>query len=153
MNTVDFINGMETLSEHFCNGQNWWLPLVFSVLTLKLMIACYHSLCQNGLTCPTCKVVYGVKTGDMPDGTMEVRNAHYSLPGHEGYGCIEITYNFTPGVHVCCNVDSKLASYKFRDIATSAEWAALQSWWISQNLLPTRLPQRTEGIWVVCHLM
>ena len=37
----------------------------------------------------------------MPDGTMSVRCTHKSLPGHEGYGTIEIIYNFSPGVHVC----------------------------------------------------
>ena len=37
----------------------------------------------------------------MPDGQMTVsRQAHYSLPGHEGCGVIVITYNFSPGVHV-----------------------------------------------------
>ena len=55
---------------------------------------------QNGLTCPTCKKVHGIRTGDMPDGTMTVRTTRRSLPGHEGYGMIEIVYNFSPGVHV-----------------------------------------------------
>ena len=55
---------------------------------------------QNGLTCPTCKKVYGIKTGDMPDGTMHVRHTRQSLPGHEGNGTIEIVYNFSPGIHV-----------------------------------------------------
>lgn len=56
---------------------------------------------QNGLRCPTCKKIHGVRTGDMPDGTMTVATRRgYSLPGHEGYGIIEITYNFLPGVHV-----------------------------------------------------
>ena len=56
---------------------------------------------QNGLTCPTCKKVYGIKTGDMPQGTMSVRHTSGSLPGHEGAGTIEIIYHFSPGVHVC----------------------------------------------------
>ena len=55
---------------------------------------------QNGLTCPTCKKVYGIKTGDMPNGTMTVRESHSSLPGHEDCGSIEIVYSFSPGVHV-----------------------------------------------------
>jgi deltex-like protein len=54
---------------------------------------------KNGLTCPTCKKVYGTKTGDMPDGSMTVRHTRGSLPGHEGSGTIEIVYNFSPGVH------------------------------------------------------
>ena len=36
----------------------------------------------------------------MPDGTMNVRHTHHSLPGHEGYGTIEIVYNFSPGSYV-----------------------------------------------------
>ena len=55
---------------------------------------------QNGVTCPTCKKVYGIRTGDMPDGTMHIRHTRQSLPGHEGHGTIEIVYNFSPGVHV-----------------------------------------------------
>jgi len=36
----------------------------------------------------------------MPDGTMTVKTQNYSLPGHEGFGTYEITYNFKAGVHV-----------------------------------------------------
>ena len=57
---------------------------------------------QSGFQCPTCKKVYGVKMGNMPDGTMKVTtNKRSSLPGHEGYGTIQITYDFKPGIHVC----------------------------------------------------
>ena len=34
------------------------------------------------------------------DCSMRVSNGHYSLPGHEGYGTIEILYDFKPGVQV-----------------------------------------------------
>ena len=61
----------------------------------------YTSPLQNGLTCPTCKKVYGIKTGDMPDGTMSVREMRSSLPSHEDCGTVEIVYHFSPGVHVC----------------------------------------------------
>ena len=44
--------------------------------------------------------MHGVRTGDMPDGTMSVSTKLYSVPGYEGYGTIEITYNFTAGIHV-----------------------------------------------------
>ena len=56
---------------------------------------------QGGFQCPTCKKSYGVKTGDMPNGQMSVRNLPSThLPGHERHGTIEITYNFRPGVYV-----------------------------------------------------
>ena len=32
--------------------------------------------------------------------SMRVSNRRYSLPGHEGYGTIEIVYDFKPGVQV-----------------------------------------------------
>ena len=63
----------------------------------------YYRWCffQNGLTCPTCKKVYGTKTGDMPDsGNMGVSRTSRSLPGHPGYSTIEIVYNFTSGISV-----------------------------------------------------
>lgn len=59
---------------------------------------------QNGVICPTCKKVYGIRTGDMPDGTMSVRHTRQSLPGHEGHGTIEIVYNFSAGVYVSLDV-------------------------------------------------
>ena len=44
-----------------------------------------------------------MKTGDMPDGNMSVKSLPSTrLPGHEGCGTIEITYNFRPGVYVSC---------------------------------------------------
>ena len=55
---------------------------------------------QSGFQCPTCKKSYGIRTGDMPPGTMNVAIKQFSLPGHEGCNTIEITYNFKPGVQV-----------------------------------------------------
>ena len=60
----------------------------------------YLCSAQNGLTCPTCKKIYGVRKGDMPNGRMSVNHSSYSLPGHEGMGTIEITYDFSAGRHV-----------------------------------------------------
>ena len=57
--------------------------------------------------CPTCKKMHGVRTGDMPDGTMSVSTKLYSVSGYEGYGTIEITYNFTAGIHVSTCTVSK----------------------------------------------
>ena len=55
---------------------------------------------QSGFQCPTCKKAYGIKTGDMPDGRMDVTTNNRSLPGHPGVGTIQITYSFSAGVHV-----------------------------------------------------
>ena len=64
-------------------------------------VSTFPPFLQSGFQCPTCKKSYGVKTGDMPDGQMSVRTLpSQRLPGHEGYGAIEITYNFRPGVYV-----------------------------------------------------
>lgn len=59
-----------------------------------------HLFMKGGFQCPTCKKSYGVKMGDMPDGSMTVREGRYSLPGHGEHNTIEITYSFSPGYHV-----------------------------------------------------
>lgn len=58
------------------------------------------SFSQGNFQCPTCKKIYGIKTGDMPPGSMTVLRQMSSLPGHEGYGTIQITYSFHPGMHM-----------------------------------------------------
>ena len=73
------------------------IPWVKKVDTSSFACSIYA---QNGLTCPTCKKVYGMKTGDMPDGNMNVRHTRHSLPGYERYGTIEIVYSFSPGIYV-----------------------------------------------------
>ena len=55
---------------------------------------------QDGFQCPLCKKTYGIKTGDMPNGTMTIDKRSYSLPGYEGHGTYEITYDFKAGNHV-----------------------------------------------------
>eukprot|EP00731_Ephydatia_muelleri_P023218 Em0015g801a len=54
---------------------------------------------KDGFQCPLCKKTYGIKTGDMPNGTMTVDKKSYSLPGYESYGTFEITYDFKAGNH------------------------------------------------------
>ena len=47
----------------------------------------------------------------MPDGVMTHRIKPYSVPGHTGYNTIEITYNFTPGIHVSACISSYMYYY------------------------------------------
>ncbi|CAG5945479.1 unnamed protein product [Menidia menidia] len=48
--------------------------------------------------CPTCKTIYGVKTGSQPAGKMEYHVIPHSLPGHPDCKSIRIIYNITPGI-------------------------------------------------------
>lgn len=52
------------------------------------------------LQCPTCKTIYGVKTGNQPAGKMEYHIIPHSLPGHSDCKTIRIIYNIPPGIQV-----------------------------------------------------
>ncbi|KFW82809.1 E3 ubiquitin-protein ligase DTX4, partial [Manacus vitellinus] len=57
------------------------------------------SCSQDGsLQCPTCKTIYGVKTGTQPPGKMEYHIIPHALPGHADCKTIRIIYNIPPGV-------------------------------------------------------
>lgn len=59
------------------------------------------SCSQDGsLQCPTCKTIYGVKTGTQPPGKMEYHIIPHALPGHADCKTIRIIYNIPPGVQV-----------------------------------------------------
>ncbi|XP_044871514.1 E3 ubiquitin-protein ligase DTX4 isoform X2 [Mauremys mutica] len=53
---------------------------------------------DGSLQCPTCKTIYGVKTGTQPPGKMEYHLIPHSLPGHPDSKTIRIIYNIPPGV-------------------------------------------------------
>ncbi|XP_019511511.1 PREDICTED: E3 ubiquitin-protein ligase DTX4 [Hipposideros armiger] len=54
---------------------------------------------QDGsLQCPTCKTIYGVKTGTQPPGKMEYHLIPHSLPGHPDCKTIRIIYSIPPGI-------------------------------------------------------
>lgn len=56
---------------------------------------------QDGsLQCPTCKTIYGVKTGTQPPGKMEYHLIPHSLPGHPDCKTIRIVYSIPPGIQV-----------------------------------------------------
>lgn len=56
---------------------------------------------QDGsLQCPSCKTIYGEKTGTQPKGKMEIYSIGQSLPGHPDCGTIHIIYSIPPGIQV-----------------------------------------------------
>lgn len=74
--------------------------------TPRILELCGHTFCsscvemafQTDAVCPICKTRYGMRTGDQPEGTMDVTNRESSLPGYEGFGTIVIDYNFVDGI-------------------------------------------------------
>ncbi|MEE6469688.1 hypothetical protein FKM82_008727 [Ascaphus truei] len=62
------------------------------------MLAMYNNGNKDGsLQCPSCKTIYGEKTGIQPKGKMEIFLIPQSLPGHHDCGTIHIVYNINQG--------------------------------------------------------
>ncbi|XP_046877039.1 probable E3 ubiquitin-protein ligase DTX2 isoform X2 [Hypomesus transpacificus] len=62
------------------------------------MLAMYNNGTKDGsLQCPSCKTIYGEKTGTQPKGKMEIYSLSQSLPGHPDHGTIQIIYSIPPG--------------------------------------------------------
>ncbi|XP_050196504.1 E3 ubiquitin-protein ligase DTX3L isoform X2 [Myiozetetes cayanensis] len=67
---------------------------------------CKHAFCKSCIdqamaikqVCPVCNTVYGVVTGNQPEGTMTTRQRRFPLPGYENCGTIEINYNMKGGI-------------------------------------------------------
>lgn len=56
---------------------------------------------QDGsLQCPTCKAIYGEKTGTQPPGKMEFHVIPHSLPGFADTQTIRIVYDIPTGIQV-----------------------------------------------------
>ncbi|NXT81736.1 DTX2 ligase, partial [Zapornia atra] len=63
------------------------------------VLAMYSSGNKDGsLQCPSCKTIYGEKTGTQPKGKMEVSTFSQSLPGHKDCGTIQIVYHISRGI-------------------------------------------------------
>ncbi|XP_051491885.1 probable E3 ubiquitin-protein ligase DTX2 isoform X2 [Apus apus] len=63
------------------------------------LLAMYSNGNQDGsLQCPSCKTIYGVRTGTQPKGKMEVSTFPQSLPGHQDCGTIQIVYRISSGI-------------------------------------------------------
>ncbi|XP_014110343.1 PREDICTED: probable E3 ubiquitin-protein ligase DTX2 isoform X2 [Pseudopodoces humilis] len=63
------------------------------------MLAMYSNGNKDGsLQCPSCKTIYGEKTGTQPKGKMEISTFPQSLPGHKDCGTIRIVYHISRGI-------------------------------------------------------
>ncbi|KAM9729568.1 LOW QUALITY PROTEIN: putative E3 ubiquitin-protein ligase DTX2 [Menidia menidia] len=68
-------------------------------LHVLCMLAMYNNGTKDGsLQCPSCKTIYGEKTGTQPKGKMEIYSVAQSLPGHPDCGTIQIIYSIPPGI-------------------------------------------------------
>ena len=92
------------------------------------------ALFQDGsLQCPSCKTIYGEKTGTQPRGKMEVFTFQMSLPGHEDCGTILIVYNIPHGIQVRGTAQEE------------PPWIFLESAPLWGSSCPTLSPGITEG--------
>lgn len=113
------------------------------------------------LQCPTCKTIYGVKTGNQPAGKMEYHVIPHSLPGHPNCKTIRIIYNIPPGIQVPPTLQTPGPAALFgphRWRLTPSNVApllsgtrapesreALHCQRLSPTLLPPRQRERTQG--------
>ncbi|XP_063000280.1 E3 ubiquitin-protein ligase DTX1 [Elgaria multicarinata webbii] len=69
------------------------------VYHLLCLVAMYNNGNKDGsLQCPTCKAIYGEKTGTQPPGKMEFHIIPHSLPGYVDYKTIRIVYDIPTGI-------------------------------------------------------
>ncbi|XP_051891383.1 probable E3 ubiquitin-protein ligase DTX2 isoform X2 [Pristis pectinata] len=69
------------------------------VFHLLCMMAMYENGNKDGsLQCPSCKTIYGEKTGTQPKGRMDIYLLPQSLPGYPDTGSIQIVYNIPHGI-------------------------------------------------------
>uniref|UniRef100_A0A8V5H3U8 E3 ubiquitin-protein ligase n=1 Tax=Melopsittacus undulatus TaxID=13146 RepID=A0A8V5H3U8_MELUD len=66
---------------------------------LLCLLAMYNNGNKDGsLQCPTCKAIYGEKTGTQPPGKMEFHLIPHSLPGYNDSKTIRIVYDIPTGI-------------------------------------------------------
>ncbi|NXO01026.1 DTX1 ligase, partial [Rhinopomastus cyanomelas] len=66
---------------------------------LLCLLAMYNNGNKDGsLQCPTCKAIYGEKTGTQPPGKMEFHLIPHSLPGYTDSKTIRIIYDIPTGI-------------------------------------------------------
>ncbi|XP_062890444.1 E3 ubiquitin-protein ligase DTX1-like isoform X1 [Mobula hypostoma] len=66
---------------------------------LLCLVAMYNNGNKDGsLQCPTCKAIYGEKTGTQPPGKMEYHVIPHSLPGYPEVKTIRIVYDIPAGL-------------------------------------------------------
>lgn len=124
---------------------------------LQCLVAMYNNGNKDGsLQCPTCKTIYGVKTGNQPPGKMEYHVIPHSLPGHPDCKTIRIIYNIPPGIQVRVGTWLKSRNISRRVLiilgmlCTSGPWApksrkTVHSTWFPQTLLSPRQWEGSQG--------
>lgn len=66
---------------------------------LLCLVAMYNNGNKDGsLQCPTCKTIYGEKTGTQPPGKMEYHVIPHCLPGYPDSKTIRIVYDIPAGI-------------------------------------------------------
>ncbi|KAI4820305.1 hypothetical protein CesoFtcFv8_003843 [Champsocephalus esox] len=66
---------------------------------LLCLVAMYNNGNKDGsLQCPTCKTIYGEKTGTQPPGKMEYHVIPHCLPGYPDSKSIRIVYDIPAGI-------------------------------------------------------
>ncbi|KPP61592.1 hypothetical protein Z043_120295 [Scleropages formosus] len=66
---------------------------------LLCLVAMYNNGNKDGsLQCPTCKTIYGEKTGSQPPGKMEYHVIPHCLPGYPDSKTIRIVYDIPAGI-------------------------------------------------------
>uniref|UniRef100_A0A8C6UZK5 E3 ubiquitin-protein ligase n=1 Tax=Neogobius melanostomus TaxID=47308 RepID=A0A8C6UZK5_9GOBI len=66
---------------------------------LLCLVAMYNNGNKDGsLQCPTCKTIYGEKTGTQPPGKMEYHVIPHCLPGYSDSKTIRIVYDIPAGI-------------------------------------------------------
>ncbi|XP_069475349.1 E3 ubiquitin-protein ligase DTX1 isoform X2 [Ambystoma mexicanum] len=66
---------------------------------LLCLVAMYNNGNKDGsLQCPTCKAIYGEKTGTQPPGKMEFHLIPHTLPGYNEFKTIRIVYDIPSGI-------------------------------------------------------
>ncbi|KAA8592818.1 hypothetical protein FQN60_018273 [Etheostoma spectabile] len=66
---------------------------------LLCLVAMYNNGNKDGsLQCPTCKTIYGEKTGTQPPGKMEYHVIPHCLPGYQDSKTIRIVYDIPAGI-------------------------------------------------------
>lgn len=60
----------------------------------------FSSKQDGSLQCPTCKTIYGEKTGTQPPGKMEYHVIPHCLPGYADSKTIRIVYDIPAGIQV-----------------------------------------------------
>ncbi|XP_028853030.1 E3 ubiquitin-protein ligase DTX1-like [Denticeps clupeoides] len=66
---------------------------------LLCLVAMYNNGNKDGsLQCPTCKAIYGEKTGTQPPGKMEYHVIPHCLPGYTDVKTIRIVYDIPAGI-------------------------------------------------------